>query len=112
MWQPISPPQADEEERSVFDEYTEHVLAEVTVSEPRLKLAADAANGMGTIYLPILEQLNVDLDSALLRARRHLPEPRGEPAQARKPGGRRTARSRSTAATSAWPSTATPTAPS
>ncbi len=55
------PPQADEEERSVFDEYTEHVLAEVTVLEPRLKLAADAANGMATIYLPILERLNVDL---------------------------------------------------
>jgi phosphomannomutase len=55
------PPQAGEEERSVFDEYTEHVLAEVTVLEPRLKLAADAANGMATIYLPILERLNVDL---------------------------------------------------
>ena len=54
-------PQAEEEERSVFDEYTEHVLAEMTVAEPRLKLAADAANGMATIYLPILEQLNVDL---------------------------------------------------
>ena len=55
------PPEAVEEERSVFTEYTEHVLAEITVSEPRLKLAADAANGMSTIYLPILEQLNVDL---------------------------------------------------
>ena len=55
------PPQAGEEERSVFDEYTQHVLVEMTVSEPRLKLAADAANGMATIYLPILEQLNVDL---------------------------------------------------
>ncbi len=56
-----SPPLAGEEERSVFEEYTAHVLAEVTVLEPRLKLAADAANGMATIYLPILEQLNVDL---------------------------------------------------
>ena len=55
------PPEADEEERSVFAEYTEHVLAEMTVSEPRLRLAADAANGMGTIYLPILERLNVEL---------------------------------------------------
>ena len=55
------PPQAGEEERSVFEEYTEHVLADVTVLEPRLKLAADAANGMATIYLPILERLNVDL---------------------------------------------------
>jgi len=55
------PPQAGEEKRSVFAEYTEHVLAEVTLSEPRLKLAADAANGMSTIYLPILERLNVEL---------------------------------------------------
>ncbi len=55
------PPEAGEEERSVFDDYCRHVLDEVTVSEPRLKLAADAANGMGTIYLPILERLNVDL---------------------------------------------------
>jgi phosphomannomutase len=55
------PPQAKEEERPVFSEYTEHVLAEVTTSEPRLKIAADAANGMGTIYLPILEKLNVEI---------------------------------------------------
>ncbi len=55
------PPQAGEEERSVFDEYCEHVLAGVTTLEPRLKLAADAANGMATIYLPILERLNVEL---------------------------------------------------
>jgi len=55
------PPQAGEEERLVFDEYSEHVLAEVTTQEPRLKLAADAANGMATIYLPILERLNVEL---------------------------------------------------
>jgi len=56
------PPLADEEHRPVFDQYSEHVLAEVTTLEPRLKLAADAANGMGTIYLPILEKLNVDLE--------------------------------------------------
>ena len=55
------PALAGEEERSVFAEYTEHALAEMTVSEPRLKLAADAANGMSTIYLPILERLNVEL---------------------------------------------------
>jgi phosphomannomutase len=55
------PALAGEVARSVFAEYTEHVLAEMTVSEPRLKLAADAANGMSTIYLPILEKLNVEL---------------------------------------------------
>ena len=59
---PDLPPLAGEEYRPVFEEYCEHVLADVTVLEPRLKLAADAANGMGTIYLPILERLNVDLE--------------------------------------------------
>ncbi|MEJ2188231.1 MAG: phosphomannomutase/phosphoglucomutase [Acidobacteriota bacterium] len=54
-------PEAGEEARSVFDEYCEHVLAEVTTLEPRLRLAADAANGMATIYLPMLERLNVEL---------------------------------------------------
>jgi phosphomannomutase len=55
------PLRADEEDRWIFDDYSRHVLEEVTVSEPRLKLAADAANGMATIYLPILDKLNVDL---------------------------------------------------
>lgn len=55
------PPSAGEEERSVFAEYTDHVLAGMTLAGPRLKLAADAANGMSTIYLPILERLNIDL---------------------------------------------------
>jgi len=54
-------PQAGEEERDVFGDYTEHVLAGLENREPRLKLAADAANGMATIYLPILERLNVEL---------------------------------------------------
>ena len=62
------PPQVGEEERSVFDEYCEHVLADVTTLEPRLKLAADAANGMATIYLPILERLNVELSPKLASA--------------------------------------------
>jgi phosphomannomutase len=54
-------PEATEEQRSVFDDYTRHVLAEMTATQPRLKVAADAANGMATVYLPILEQLNIDL---------------------------------------------------
>ena len=54
-------PEAGEEIREVFAEYSEHVLSGLTESAPRLKLAADAANGMATIYLPILERLNVDL---------------------------------------------------
>jgi phosphomannomutase len=55
------PPQAGEETRDVFGSYSEHVLKMVGETGPRLKLAADAANGMGTIYLPILERLDVDL---------------------------------------------------
>jgi phosphomannomutase len=54
-------PEAGEEIRDVFAEYTEHILSELIGSEPRLKLAADAANGMGTLYQPILEHLNLEV---------------------------------------------------
>lgn len=54
-------PQAGEEIRDVFAEYTEHILGELIDTEPRLKLAADAANGMGTLYQPILEHLNLEV---------------------------------------------------
>jgi len=55
------PAKAGEERREVFAAYREHVLGLVTGLEPRLRLAADAANGMSTTYLPILEELNVEL---------------------------------------------------
>jgi len=54
-------PEAGEEVRDVFAEYTEHILSQLVSSEPRLKLAADAANGMGTLYQPILEHLNLEV---------------------------------------------------
>jgi len=54
-------PKADEEVRDVFADYTEHILGDLVDTEPRLKLAADAANGMGTLYQPILEHLNLDV---------------------------------------------------
>lgn len=54
-------PQADLREENVFEAYTEHVLSRFTQPEPRLKVAADAANGMGTIYGPILDRLNIEL---------------------------------------------------
>lgn len=54
-------PKAGEEVRDVFAEYTEHILGELIDTEPRLKLAADAANGMGTLYQPIFEHLNLDV---------------------------------------------------
>ena len=47
---------------NLFDEYERHVLS--FLREPgsrRLKVAVDAANGMGTIYRPILEKMGIDL---------------------------------------------------
>ncbi|MGD8440835.1 MAG: phosphomannomutase/phosphoglucomutase, partial [Holophagae bacterium] len=54
-------PKAGEEVRDVFADYTEKVLGRVAATEPRLTLAADAANGMGTLYEPILNRLNIDV---------------------------------------------------
>jgi phosphomannomutase len=54
-------PRAGETRQEVLDAYTEHVLSFLDAREPRLKLAADAANGMGTLYLPILERLNLEI---------------------------------------------------
>lgn len=55
------PAAAELSHRELFREYTEHVLHAQEHAGPRLKLAADAANGMGTLYLPILERMNVEL---------------------------------------------------
>jgi len=55
------PPAADRETRSVFDDYVAHVLGHLAPGGRRLKLAADAANGMGTLYLPILERLDCEV---------------------------------------------------
>jgi phosphomannomutase len=54
-------PSAGESVQDIDEAYTDHVLSMVERSEPHLKLAADAANGMATVYLPILERLNVDV---------------------------------------------------
>jgi phosphomannomutase len=56
------PPEAGEQLRDVFADYTEHVLGWLVDAEPRLKVVADAANGMGTLYRPILEHLNLDAE--------------------------------------------------
>ena len=50
--------------------------------------------------------------AAVLRARRHVPQPRGQPARAGEPASTCRRPSSSTAPTSGWPSTATPTAAS
>lgn len=54
-------PRAAETERSVFQEYVQHVCSHLDESTPRLKVAADAANGMAGIYGPILERLNIEV---------------------------------------------------
>ena len=58
---PKPEPKASYEQRDVFAAYGEHVLGRLAHVEPRLKVAADAANGMATIYLPILKRLNIEL---------------------------------------------------
>lgn len=47
----------------IFDDYRRHVLSLLERPEGarRLKVAADAANGMGTLYLPILEAMGIEL---------------------------------------------------
>ena len=50
-------------EGEVFDSYGEHVLSFLDPPEGRrLKVVVDAANGMGSIYQPFLERMNLDLD--------------------------------------------------
>jgi phosphomannomutase len=47
----------------IFETYGEHVLAHLRRPEDArpLKVAIDAANGMGTIYRPLLERLGIDI---------------------------------------------------
>ena len=46
----------------VFDDYRSHILSFLRHKESRrLKVAVDAANGMSTIYQPILEAMGIDL---------------------------------------------------
>lgn len=47
--------------REVTGAYSQHVLSFQKYREPRLKVAVDAANGMGTLYLDVLEALNIEL---------------------------------------------------
>ncbi|MCB1057365.1 MAG: phosphomannomutase/phosphoglucomutase [Acidobacteria bacterium] len=51
------------EHGDVFDAYAEHILSflEPPTDGRRLKVVVDAANGMGTIYKPILERMHIEL---------------------------------------------------
>ncbi len=47
---------------SIFEDYRSHILSFLRHPESRrLKVAVDAANGMSTIYKPILEEMGIDL---------------------------------------------------
>lgn len=46
----------------IFEDYRKHILSFLRNPEAkRLKVVVDAANGMSTIYKPILEELNIEL---------------------------------------------------
>ncbi len=50
-------------EGSILDAYGTHVLSFLEMAEVRrLKVVVDAANAMGSIYRPLLEKMNIDLD--------------------------------------------------
>jgi phosphomannomutase len=50
-------------EGEIFDDYSRHVLSflKLEPDSPPLKVAIDAANGMATIYRPLLEQMGFEL---------------------------------------------------
>ena len=97
--------------RDLLSGYAAHLKTLVDLSGIRpLTVAVDAGNGMAGHTVPEgVRGAAAQARAALLRARRHVPEPRGEPDRPEEPGrpaaGRRQLRPR----TSGWPSTATPT---
>ncbi|HEX6865481.1 MAG TPA: phosphomannomutase/phosphoglucomutase, partial [Thermoanaerobaculia bacterium] len=46
---------------NVFDDYQKHILGFLHGKDRRLRVVVDAANGMGTIYRPILEATGIEL---------------------------------------------------
>lgn len=47
---------------SIFEVYGRHILSFLEHVERPLKVAADAANGMGAVYLPLLERMGIELE--------------------------------------------------
>ncbi len=58
---PAPHPQGEYQSREIWPAYEAHVLQFLRLRQPRLKVAVDVANGMATLYEPILSQLNIDL---------------------------------------------------
>ena len=75
-------------EQDVLADYAAYLLAPGAGARPaRSEVVVDAGNGMAGLTAPaVLGQLDVERGGALLRARRHLPEPRGQPDRAGEPG--------------------------
>ena len=61
--QPEAETRGELRELDIFEDYGRHVLSFLKHQPEarRLKVAIDAANGMGSIYLPILEQMDIDI---------------------------------------------------
>lgn len=57
---PTSERRGTSEKIDIFEDYGQHVLGHLHDGR-RLKVAVDAANGMGTIYEPLLERAGIDL---------------------------------------------------
>ena len=79
--------------RDVLDDYAAHLLALVPVTGRRLKVVVDAGNGMAGLTAPVVLGRAGRPGADVLRARRHVPPPRGQPDRAgeppRPPGTRR-----------------------
>ncbi len=56
-----SEPNAPLEHADITSAYGRHVLSFVRARQPRLKVAADVANGMATLYRGLLEELGIEL---------------------------------------------------
>ena len=75
------------DEQDVLADYARYLLKLAPVTGRHLKVVVDAGNGMGGLTAPaVLGRIDVEVDAALLRARRHLPQPRGQPDRAGQPG--------------------------
>ena len=97
--------------RDLLDAYADYLveLADVSAMRP-LTVVVDAGNGMARPHRADGVRAPADhAGAAVLRARRHLPEPRGEADRAGEACATCRPPCASTAPTSAWPSTATPT---
>jgi len=60
---PESTTRGDLARGEIFADYSRHILSFLAPSSDtnRLKVVVDTANGMGTLYRPLLEEMNIDL---------------------------------------------------